>query len=664
MACQSAEACADILLALLLIGLSNGAIIALNALAFTLVYGAVRTINFAHGDLFGLASALVAWALARGIRLLPPLAGFAGPLLVLALIGAVLFGALLNLAIERIAFKPFRSQPRLIPLIATIGVSFVLYQAALVWHVPSTVPALLPPINLVHITRFRLNGRELDYAYRLQDLFVLLLAVGLTALVGRFLQRTSYGRAIRAWSQDPQMALLCGIDGERTIRLVFAIGGGLAGSAAFAFTVFYQHPVGNYGLESGLVAFSAAVLGGIGRPRGAFFGGMLIGVLSAFSDLFLTSEWTPVLILGLLALLLVIRPAGLSGGGMDANDLGRFDEWVIGTRYHGSSRRSRYLALALMIFGLTYPLIDRALGLGDIIAAIGIMFFILLTLGLTIGLGFAGQLNLGTAGWFAFGAYAAALISTSFGGIASNNFTVVVLLSATLAGLLGFGLALLTRRMRGDYLAVVTLAAAQLLQRVLLTAGAWTGGRNGLAVQPRPNLLGIGTSTPLIWYYSLCTVIMLVALGCRRLLYSRHGRAWMALREDELAAISCGIDSIRARSLALTLSSAIAGLAGALYTGVIAYVDPNQADFRISAMVLAMVIIGGAGNILGGVLGAMLIAGVDQLGIPRLGAWLDRLAAAPEWRWVSAIDLRALNLLAFGIVLYLAILLRGRRPSS
>jgi branched-chain amino acid transport system permease protein len=646
-----------------LIGLSNGAIIALNALAFTLVYGAVRTINFAHGDLFGLASALVAWALARGIRLLPPSGGFAVPLLVLVLAGAVLGGALLNLAVERVAFKPFRSQPRLVPLIATIGVSFVLYQAALAWRVPSTVPALLPQIDLLYVSRFRLNGRELDYAYRLQDLFVLLLAVGLTALVRWFLQRTSSGRAIQAWSQDPEMALLCGIAGERTIRLVFAIGGGLAGAAAFAFTIFYQHPVGNYGLESGLVAFSAAVLGGIGRPQGAFVGGLLIGVLSALSDLFFTAQWTPVLVLGVLALLLVIRPSGLSGSD-DANDLGRFDEWVIGTRYYQPTRRGTYLALALIAFGLAYPLIDRALGLGDIIAAIGIMFFVLLTLGLTIGLGFAGLLNLGTAGSFAFGTYAAALITISFGSIARDYFSVVILLSAALAGLLGFGLALLTRRMRGDYLAVVTLAGAQLLQRLLLTASAWTGGRNGLAIQPRPSLLGMRATTPLAWYYCIFFIIVVVALGCRRLLYSRHGRAWIALREDELAAISCGIDASRARNLALALNSTIAGLAGALYTGVIAYVDPNQADFRISAMVLAMVIIGGAGNILGGVLGALLIASIDQLGIPRLGASLDRLAAAPEWRWIGAIDLRALNLLAFGIVLYLAILLRGRRRSS
>jgi branched-chain amino acid transport system permease protein len=538
-----------------------------------------------------------------------------------------------------------------------------LYQAALAWRVPSAVPALLPQIDLVYVSRFRLNGRELDYVYRLQDLVVLLLAVGLTALVVWFLQRTASGRAIQAWSQDAEMALLCGIPGERTIRLVFAIGGALAGAAAFAFTVFYQYPVGNYGLESGLVAFSAAALGGIGRPQGALAGGLLIGVLSAFSDLFLTSQWTPAITLGVLALLLVIRPAGLSKA-VDPYDLGRLDEWMIGARYHKIPRYGVYMGLALIACGLAYPLIDRALSLGDIIAAIGILFFVLLTLSLTIGLGFAGLLNLGTAGSFALGTYAAALITNALGSTASKYFPIVVLLSAALAGLLGFGLALVTRRMRGDYLAVVTLAIAQLLQRLLLTASAWTGGRNGLAIYPRPSLPGTHSGAPLAWYYTIFAMIVLVALGCRRLLYSRHGRAWIALREDELAAISCGIDAARMRSLALVLSSAIAGLAGALYAGVIAYVDPNQADFRISAMVLAMVIVGGAGNILGGVLGAILIASIDQLGIPRLGAWLDQLAASPEWRWVGAIDLRALNLLAFGIVLYLAVLLRWRKSAS
>lgn len=663
--CGSANSCGPTLLALLLIGLSNGAIIALNALGFTLVYGAVRTINLAHGDLFGLVSALVAWIFVSSIRHIAPSSTSAFGPLALALGAAMLGGAALNLVVERVAFRPFRGQPRMAPFIATIAVSFILFQIAVGWRVPRAVPALLPQTELLAVGRLRLDGREFDYVYRLPDLLVLLLAITLTLLVAWFLGRTRYGRAIQAWSQDWEMAQLCGIPGRQTIQLVFALGGALAGAAAFAFTTYYRHPADSYGLESGLVAFSAAVLGGIGRPYGAFFSGLFIGVLSALSDLFLTETWTPVAVLALLIAVLVLRPTGLSSA--DGDMLSAGDDQLL-ARGGAQIRQSRWPTIALIAAGAAYPLIDRALGLNEVIAAIGLLFFVLLTLGLTIGLGFAGLLNLGYAACFALGGYTAALLSTHYGPIAAfarvDSFALVLALSAAVAGGFGALLALLTRRMSGDYLAIVTLAAAQIVQRILFNLSYWTGGRGGMAAQPPPRLFGAGTTPPVAWYYVVFGATLITTLVCARLRNSRQGRAWIALREDMVAALSCGIDATRARLLALALSAAIAGAAGACYASIIAYVDPNQADFRISAMVVAMVVIGGAGNIVGGVMGALAIATIDQLAIPKAGAWLARLAAAPEWHWLSFLDLRALNLLAFGLALYLAVVLQARRQAS
>ena len=168
-----------------------------------------------------------------------------------------------------------------------------------------SIPELLPRINLV-----RAAGLKLDVAYSLKDLLVLLLAVGLALLVSWFLRSTRAGRSLRACAQDPEAAQLCGVNRERAIRPTFALGGALAGVSAFIFAMYYNRPFGQHGAQSGLIAFAAAVLGGIGSPIGALLSGLLFGVLSSFSDFFLQTQWTPVLVLLILIVLLLVRPTG------------------------------------------------------------------------------------------------------------------------------------------------------------------------------------------------------------------------------------------------------------------------------------------------------------------------------------------------------------------
>src|SRR6266545_4052607 len=308
MTCGIHLSCGEILLQLLAIGLSNGAMIALNAIGVTLIYGAVRTVNFAYGDLFALTTIVVTTVVnSLGLRAGLPFWALIGGL-ALALGAAMVFAVLLNVAVERAAFRPFRSGSRLAPLVATIGLSFILYQVAISWrtsllngpehhsdvdnlaNTPHTgIPELLPKINLV-----RAAGIHLDVTFTLKDLLLLLLAVTLAVLVSWFLARTTAGRAVRACAQDAEMAELCGVNRNGIIRMAFAIGGALAGASAFIFALYYDRTFGQHGVQSGLIAFLAAVLGGIGNPAGAFIAGLLLGVLAAASDYFLAAQWTPV----------------------------------------------------------------------------------------------------------------------------------------------------------------------------------------------------------------------------------------------------------------------------------------------------------------------------------------------------------------------------------
>lgn len=683
MRCVAPVGCGELLLQLLAIGLSNGAIIALNAIGVTLVYGAVRTINFAYGDLFALATIIVttiisSLGLHAGMPLVPLIGGMA-----LALVVAMGCTIGLNVAVERIAFRPFRTTSHLAPLIATIGLSFMLYQTALVWRSSllngpehhsdvdnlgsfprASIPELLPRLNLVQVLGFPIN-----VTYTLKDLLVLLIALSLALLVTWFLQRTKPGRAIRACAQDAEQAELCGIDRNSSIRLAFAIGGALAGAAAFIFALYYTRPFGQHGIQSGLIAFVAAVLGGIGNPLGALLSGLLFGVLSALSDYALAPQWTPVVVLTILIGLLLLRPTGLTSEarGTTREQANAPAVWG-GARVNRSTTIGRTLMVVLSLLGLFYPLIDQGLGIREQAVVTGVLLFAILALGLNILLGFAGLLDLGYAAIFALGGYTTAIMmSAGQRGLVRGpppDFLVVLGISALVAGIFGALNGALTLRLRDDYLAIVTLTFGQLVAQGVLNLDQWTGGRQGIAALPTPHILGYPLQSPSARYYLAFLLLLLIATGSQRIATSRLGRAWIAMSADESAAASSGVNVARAKLLAFTIGAMIAGIAGALFAGIFSYVDTGQADFTISAMVLAMVIIGGTGSVRGAILGALVIAGYNQLAISRLGSWFERVSQIRSTNLrplLAALDPRGLSYLFFGLALYFAVLWRARR---
>lgn len=672
MICEATE-CAALLLQIAIFGLSNGAVIALNAIGFTLVYGAVRQINFAHGDLYALTSVFTGM-LIQWLGLTPGGSGLKLALgLGFVLLLAVGFGATLNAGVERLAFRPFRRSSRLAPLIATVALSFILYQIAIFWRTAARhpaadeghphihfgvtqfyVPDLLPPVDL-----FAATGLSGAIVFTSKDLAVLLLAGVLAFALDRFLWCTRAGQAVRACADDAEMAQLCGVDLRRTVQLTFCLGGALAGAAAFTYTLYYNGVFAQNGALSGLAAFTAAVLGGIGNPRGALVGGLILGLAAAASDFFLAAHWTPVLVLLLLVVLLVVRPGGLAG-----DDSDREPAAVAAETPPRAARPNPWPTVALLALGALYPALDVALGLHLQLTLAGILLFALLALGLNVVLGYAGLLDLGYAAFFAIGGYTAALLAAPGTRLAEQlprvgELLPVLGISALVAGLFGLILGAPALRVRGEYLALVTLAFGEIVPATIRHLDYWTGGSRGISAIPPLRLLGYDLGSPVAAYYVALTLVVLAAVGTQRLWSSRLGRAWGAIREDELAAESVGIDAARFKLLAFVVGAMLAGVAGAVAATAFSYVAPDQFDFTVSAMVLTMVA-GGAGSVRGVVLAALLVAGYDRLGIPFLGAAIQRLGEDLGSPLLVALDLRLTSFLVFGVALYLTVWLRAR----
>ncbi len=298
-----------------LIGLTNGALYALVALGYTLVYGILELINFAHGDVFmigGMFAATVAismFSLQEDASL-----GTLVPAILVALLIAMAGCALLNATIERVAYRPLRRAPRLVPLITAIGVSFILQDVALIWKgsQPIAMPRSLPDGSI-----FTIGTCPDCVVYTWNRLFPILITVPVLIGLVWLVRYTRRGKAMRATAQDKDAAAMMGIDVNRTIAFVFLLAGALAGAAGVLFAFYFQTIRYDTGFTIGLIAFTAAVLGGIGNLPGAVLGAMLIGLIQAFIEGLSWHSpgpgWTTTIVFSILIMILVFRPEGLLG---------------------------------------------------------------------------------------------------------------------------------------------------------------------------------------------------------------------------------------------------------------------------------------------------------------------------------------------------------------
>jgi branched-chain amino acid transport system permease protein len=288
-------------------GLSNGAIWALVALGYTLVYGIIELINFAHGEVFMMGSLVSAGFFGTlGLTAATGVGGLILGLLV-TLILAMLASGALNVMIERVAYRPLRTAPKLAPLITAVGFSFILQNVGILWIGGS--PEGIP--DLIHAQKQLVNIGGVSISQG--DVLAVAVTIPLVLLLTTFVSQSRLGRAMRATAQDPEAARLMGINVDTTISLTFLLGGILAGAAGLIYALYQTTIWYLQGFQAGLIAFNAAVMGGIGNLAGAVLGGFIIGIIQQISDNRIGGEWTPAIVFAYLVVIMVFRPQGLLG---------------------------------------------------------------------------------------------------------------------------------------------------------------------------------------------------------------------------------------------------------------------------------------------------------------------------------------------------------------
>jgi branched-chain amino acid transport system permease protein len=293
-----------------LIGLTTGSVYALVALGYTLVYGILQLINFAHGDVFALSGLIASSIIAEVLNL----SGADAALVIiggtaLTLVMTMAFASLLNASVELIGYRRLRGQPRLTMLISAVGMSFIVQNIALAIYDVNvrSSPDLLP-------TRPAFTLGEVSLAW--DKLTVILITIPVLILLTWLVRTTKQGKAMRATAQDQDAAAMMGINVNRTISFTFLLAGALAGAAGTLFLLQFNMRY-DTGFELGLIAFTAAVLGGIGNLAGATLGGLMIGLIQAYNEALSIgspgSDWTRTIVFGILIAILVFRPEGLLG---------------------------------------------------------------------------------------------------------------------------------------------------------------------------------------------------------------------------------------------------------------------------------------------------------------------------------------------------------------
>jgi len=564
----------DIILLQLLTGLASASTLFLVAAGLTVIFGVTRVVNFAHGSLYMLG-AFIAWSILSRLPRDP--AWFVLGVLATALAMAVI-GALLETTLLRRLYRA----PELLQLLATFGVVLMVQDAALWLWGPVDLSLPRPPW---------LRGAIEVAGLRFPFYDAVLIAIGpvVLGLLLLLFHRTRWGLLVRAATQDRDMVAALGVDQRVLFTSVFALGAGLAGlGGALAL------PQGSANLNMDLAviteAFVVVVVGGMGSLSGAFLAALLIGVLQAFGIVFVP-KITLVLVFLVMAAVLVLRPHGLLGRPQTHS---RAEAETLAP-IRPATKALRLLGLAALLLAIAAPFLAGPYLLTVLTeAAIAVLF----AASLHFMMGPGGMASFGHAAWFGIGAYAAAFAAKGLGA----GMAVGLLLAPFAAGLLALAVGGFVVRMSGVYLAMLTLAFAQIAWAVAFQWGEITGGDNGiLGVWPDA---WAGNRATLYWLaLALCVG---TALVLRRMLFAPFGFALRATRDSPLRAAAIGLPSTALRLAAFTIAGAAAGLSGAVFAYAKGSVFPTYMAIPHSVDALVTVLLGGVQTMAGPIVGGLV----------------------------------------------------------
>ncbi len=566
-------------------GLVVGNIYALLAVGLALIYGVSHLINFAHGSIY-MVGAYIGWLCIT----------FLGTPLPITLLVVVIGCGLLGMVIERVGLRPLQTSPRIAPLLATIGLGLVLDQVAQLLFTadPRALPSQVPD------WRIQIGGGTIG------ALDLLIAGIGITsaALLYFFLRFTKLGWAVRATALDRDAAQQCGVDVNKVNSAVFAIAAALGGVSGLLVGMYYNSVDPSMGYQAGLKGIIAQMIGGMGNVPGAIAGSLILGLIESYGIAAFGTSYRNLFAFVVMILIIVLKPNGLFARGRALPP-----EPLTGTFIAPSApvRIPPRVLAGLVVAALAMPLVIKN---GYVLQTLGVgWLYAILAISLTLVAGTAGQISLGHAGLLAIGAYASALLAINLKLPVATTILAAGFITAALGTLIIYP----SFRLRGHYVTIATLGVGEIVTLVILNWDSLTRGPVGLTGIPPLSFMGAPLLSGL-WVYEISLGVLLVlALLQYRLLGSHLGRTWRAIRDDDVAARSYGISLDRYKSLAFGVAGFSAGIAGALMAHVYSYVNHETFQSQVSIVALTMVILGGLGNVAGGILGAVVLVSLPEL---------------------------------------------------
>ena len=565
-------------------GLVIGNVYALLAVGLALIFGVANLVNFAHGSVYTIG-AYVGWAAITYLH-----TPFPVTLAIVALACAAL-GAL----IERLALRPLQAKARIAPLLATIGLSFVLDQLVQLICSPNprAVPAELPD------WRIAIGGGSIGP----MDLLIAFVSLTSAALLYGFLRFTKLGYAVRATAQDREAARQMGVNVDAVNSAVFAIASALGGISGLLVGMYYNHIDPGMSFQATLKGVVAVVIGGVGNVPGAIVGSLILGLTESYGIALFGTTYRNLFAFALLILFLMLLPNGLFGGRKVVDTEPLTGSFIAPSR---ALKIPAPLVAALTIAAFALPFFAASPYLLQVLT--NAWLAALVALSLTLVSGTAGQMSFGQAALMAIGGYASALLATDYG--------VSPLLSVPVAGLaaalIGTALVFPAFRLRGHYIAIATLAIGEIVGLVILNWESFTHGALGVTGIPPLSAFGYEVTSARAVYWLCLAVLVAFALLQMRLIDSHIGRTLKALRDDEIAARSHGVEISRYKALAFGFAGFGAGVSGAISAHLFSYLNNQTFDSQLSLLAVTMAILGGMGNILGAILGAVALVGLPE----------------------------------------------------